>query len=190
MMRDSPYHQLSIAAALITLMAATRFGHFGSAISLPDASLAVYFLAGMYLPAWGFPLFLLEAGVVDYFAINKAGVSDWCVTPAYGFLIAAYAAPWLAGRWYASRYALNWQSGLQFLAAVTISIGVAFVISNASFYAFSGYFSDMPALEYASRVHRYLLPYMRSGLLWLGLAACVQVLMTHSQQRFQQHARS
>ena len=40
---------IAIFAALAALMAATRFNHFGSAVSLPDASYAVFFLGGLYL---------------------------------------------------------------------------------------------------------------------------------------------
>lgn len=55
-----------IGLTLAALMALTRYGHFGSAVSLPDASLAVFFLAGFYLPAWVFPalLWLSIAAVV------------------------------------------------------------------------------------------------------------------------------
>jgi hypothetical protein len=40
---------LASASALAALRAATRFHHFGSAMYLPDASLAVFFLGGLYL---------------------------------------------------------------------------------------------------------------------------------------------
>ena len=36
-----------IGAALILLMAATRYNHFGSSLALPDASYAVFFLGGL-----------------------------------------------------------------------------------------------------------------------------------------------
>lgn len=182
-MAHPAYRPIMIGTLLAILMAATRFGHFGSAISLPDASLAVFFLAGFYLSARMFPLLLLEAAAVDYLAINMAGVSDWCVTPAYAFLAAAYAVPWLAGRWYARWHALTWRSSLLFAATAAIATVMAFLISNASFYAFSGYFTEMAALEYASRVIRYLTPYLRSTMLWLTLAAIVHVLLSLAAQR-------
>jgi len=37
------------AVALMLLMAGTRFHHFGSAVNLPDASIAVFFLLGFLL---------------------------------------------------------------------------------------------------------------------------------------------
>ena len=50
---------LAIALLLAVGMAATRFRHFGSAIHLPDASLAIFFLAGFYLRASVFFVVLL-----------------------------------------------------------------------------------------------------------------------------------
>ena len=79
-----PRQQLAVGLILVAVMAATRFNHFGSPVSLPDASLAVFFLAGLYLSraAW-FPVFIVEAGLMDWVSI-AGGVSDWCVTAAYG----------------------------------------------------------------------------------------------------------
>src|SRR5690606_27401011 len=39
-----------VFTALMLLMAATRFHHLGSALHLPDASLAVFFIGGALLP--------------------------------------------------------------------------------------------------------------------------------------------
>ena len=63
---------------LVLVMAATRYHHFGDALHLPDASLAVFFLAGVLaLPLAVFPVLLLEAGVIDLLAIGMGGVSDY-----------------------------------------------------------------------------------------------------------------
>ena len=73
-----------VAITLIIIMALTRFGHVGSAFSLPDASLAVFFLAGFTVSGLGFlVLLLLEAGLIDYLAITQFNVSDFCMSPAY-----------------------------------------------------------------------------------------------------------
>jgi len=50
-----------IGLILVAAMAATRFHHLGDALHLPDASWALFFLAGVYLsPAW---LLVLVGGV-------------------------------------------------------------------------------------------------------------------------------
>lgn len=168
---------LLIGLALIALMAATRFDHFGSAVSLPDASLAVFFLAGFYLARWALPLLLLEAVAIDFVAVNAMGVSDWCITPAYSFLAAAYGAMWLAGRWYRRGHALTWRSLLPLAGAAVTATLAAFFISNASFYLLSGYFADMSAADYAAAVAQYLPGYLRGALIWLALAGTVHVLL-------------
>jgi len=112
-MNNSPTKTIAIFAALAALMAATRFNHFGSAVSLPDASYAVFFLGGLYLTrsasmsVAAFIALILEAGWIDYYATSVQGVADWCMSPAYWFLIPTYASLWLVGRWVASRNAVK-----------------------------------------------------------------------------------
>lgn len=163
-------HQLVIGLLLALLMAVTRFNHFGSPVSLPDASLAVFFLAGVYLtPAMWFPLFILEAALLDLASV-AGGVSDWCVTAAYGFLIPAYACPWLAGRWFAPR-ARPAPGAL--VAALGMALAAAFAISNGSFYLFSGYFESLGWTDYMRAVIGYFPAYAGYTLMYVGAAACV-----------------
>ncbi len=155
------------AIALMILMAATRFHHFGDSISLPDASLAAFFLAGLWVGGWKFfVLLLIEAGLIDYVAISQFSVSDYCISPAYVFLIPTYASLWFAGR-YCARFKtvqpteLMIQFGMLF-AATTI----AFTISNGSFYLLSGKFADLSWVEYTTRVAQYYLPYVSATLIY------------------------
>ena len=147
--------------ALIGLMLATRFHHFGDSISLPDASLAAFFFAGFWVRGWKFfVLLLIEAGLIDYVAITQFNVSDYCVSPAYVFLIPTYASLWFAG-YYCARYKtlklteLMPQFGILFIATT-----VAFAISNGSFYLLSGKFPDLSWIEYTTRVTQYYPPYV------------------------------
>jgi hypothetical protein len=54
-MKNIPTKTIAIFVSLIVLMAATRANHFGTALHLPDASLAVFLLAGFYCRAGLFP---------------------------------------------------------------------------------------------------------------------------------------
>jgi len=170
-----------IAAALVLLMAATRYSHFGSAVSLPDASYAVFFLGGLYLGRMRgalamLALLLLEAALVDYFAINFREVSGWCVTSAYSFLVFAYGALWFVGRWYAPRHNLTGKGLLGLFAAAVAAGSAAFVIANVSFYLLAGYFDSMSVAEFASRVAQYYGSYVAVAVLYIGVAVCVQML--------------
>lgn len=168
---------LLISAALVLLMLATRSDHFGSAISLPDASLAVFLLAGFYLRRLPyFVLFCVLAVASDYWAIQVRGVSSFCVTAAYGFLLPTYFCLWWAGFW-GSKQELNGAGAWLKLAAATLAaISLAFVISSGSFYLFSGYFQPSWA-EAVQRVALYYPRYLVTPLCYLGLAVLFQLLL-------------
>lgn len=176
----------TIALLLALLMVATRFHHFGSATHLPDASLAVFFLGGFYLrrPAL-FGCYLAAAALIDYLAITLGGVSDWCVTPAYAFLIPTYASLWLGGVWYARKHRMEWRTLAPFFGAVALGVSAAFLISNGSFYLLSGYFPEMGWIEYAARVAKYFPPYATAAAAYIVLAAALHVLVTFAGPRTQ-----
>jgi hypothetical protein len=174
--------QLGIFAALVLLMTVTRGSHFGSAINLPDATLAIFLIAGFMLPRFtltalaAFILLLLEAGGLDYYAIVHRGVSDYCVSPAYWFLIPTYASMWFAGHWFAARQQNNWSSLALFGGVSWLSSSIAFLISNGAFYTLSGRFTEMSIAEYAARVAKYYPPYVSGALMYLALAAVIYVM--------------
>ncbi len=173
--------RLAIALLLGLFMVATRFHHFGSAVSLPDASLAVFFLVGIYLrPSLFLAAFLAEAALIDYLAITYGSVSDWCVTPAYFFLIPTYASVWFAGRWYASRHQHAWRTLVPLLATLAAGTTAAFLISNSSFFLLSGRFPDMSWMEYGTRAAKYFPPYISSTFLYVLFVATVHTVLTAS----------
>lgn len=170
-----------VVAALVSLMAMTRYSHFGSALTLPDASYAVFFLGGLLLGRVRgalaiFALLLVEASLVDFYAINFLNVSAWCMTSAYGFLVLAYASLWFVGRWYAPRHNLTGKGLSGLFAAAAAAGSLAFVISNVSFYLLAGYFENMSVIEYASRVTQYYGSYIGVALMYIGCAVLVQMV--------------
>src|ERR1700693_1239185 len=170
---------ISLIASLAALMAATRFNHFGSAISLPDASLAVFFLGGLFLSRYvrvsmvTFSALILEAGLIDYYATSIQGISDWCMTPAYWFLIPTYGSLWLVGRWFAFRHTIESKSLLGLALAAWVANSFAFVFSNATFYLFSERYEEMSAVEYTSRVAQYYVSYVSVALLYIACAVAM-----------------
>jgi hypothetical protein len=168
--------------ALMLLMAATRFHHFGTAFALPDASLAVFFLAAFWLGGrFFFAALLLEAGVIDYLAITQMGVSDYCISPAYVFLIPTYAAMWLGGLYCSQFKAWSKSHALKQFAVLMVSSTVAFLISNGSFYLLSGRFTEISMAEYFQRVTQYYPSYLGGALLYavpiIGLVAVVKLIL-------------
>ncbi|MFZ2162299.1 MAG: hypothetical protein WAW02_08790 [Sideroxyarcus sp.] len=171
---------LWIATALVALMAMTRFNHFGSSAALPDASYAVFFLGGLFLGRVRaalaiLALLLVEAALVDFYAINFAGVSGWCVTSAYGFLVFAYSALWYVGRWYAPRHDLSGKGMLGLFAAAVGAGSLAFVIANVSFYLLAGYFDSMSVADFTASVAQYYGSYVTVAVIYIGCAVVVQM---------------
>lgn len=153
--------------ALTILMALTRSDHFGSAISLPDASLAVFYLAGIFTGGvMSLGILLAEAALLDYVAITHWNVSDYCISPAYIFLIPTYATVFLAGHW-SKKYTSFKTSDVSIqLVLLFASATIAFFISNGSFYWLSGKFPDLSIVEYAERVAKYYPAYVSSTLIY------------------------
>jgi len=173
-----PQTELAIACALAALMAATRFHHFGSALHLPDASLAIFFLGGLYLRRTvAFAAYIGLAALVDYLAIAHVGVSDWCVTPAYAFLLPAYACLWWAGVWCSRHERHGWRRCPRLAGALLVATALAFLVSNASFYGLSGYFGELSLAEYAARVARYFPPYLVSAMAYVAAAIAFEALI-------------
>ncbi len=156
---------------LIALMGATRMHHFGDAFSLPDASLAVFFLAGLFFNSRAFFVaLLLEAGLLDYVAISQLGVSDFCVSPAYVFLVPTYFAMWFGGRLSAKLTSMQGTEltlSISAMATLLTSITTAFLLSNGSFYWLSGKFSQTDFAQYAERVSHYYAPYTGYALMYV-----------------------
>lgn len=168
-MKQISRRSMLIGLSLAALMVATRMHtHFGSTLHLPDASLAVFLLAGFFIASpWLFVALLIEAGGLDYLAITQFGVSDYCISPAYGFLIPTYGVLWYAGRSYARLHRHSWRSLAIFSGLSCVALSAAFFISNGAFYLFSGRFPDMNLADYAARVAQYYLPYMSSAVVYL-----------------------
>ena len=155
------------AVALMALMAATRFHHFGTPFALPDASLAVFFFAGLWLGGrYLFAILLAEAVLIDYLAITKLGVSDFCVSKAYVFLIGSYGAMWLGGKWCRKFTILSVATAAQRLMALVAATSIAFLFSNGSFYWLSGRYPNGSFAQYVERVAMYYPPYMTSTLIY------------------------
>ncbi|MBA2591002.1 MAG: hypothetical protein M3495_09550 [Pseudomonadota bacterium] len=164
-----------IALALVLCMAATRSDHFAGELHLPDASAAVFFLAGVYLrPMWIAAALLVEAALIDYAAIAFGGVSSFCISPAYGFLLPAYGALWLAGRWYAVRHRFAFSTLLPLAASVVIGGLVSELFSSGGFYFFSGRFEPNLA-ELGARIARDFPSSLATLAFYVAVAAIVHV---------------
>jgi hypothetical protein len=154
-----------VGIALAAAMAATRVHGAGLGAVLPDASLAVFFLAGFALasPLW-FAAFVVEAVVFDVVAIGFAHVPAVCVTWGYASLLPAYGALWLAGRWVSGVPAAGgWSGGLRIGAALLTGVIAYFVLSNLGYYLGGGYAESRGLAGYAGAVAGWLPLYVAAA---------------------------
>lgn len=178
----APSHRtfIPLFAVLVVLMITTRFHHFGTALNLPDASMAVFFLGGLYLRRRlafvAFVAFVVLAGVIDWIAIAGAGVSDFCVTPAYSFLLPAYAVLWYGGRLYADRLQPTWGSALAAFGVALVSASLSFAISNGAFYWLGGRYAEPNFTEYVARAWQWGPLFVRTTMAYVAAAAVVHGL--------------
>lgn len=167
---------IAALAAMAVSMLATRYHHFSSALHLADTSWAVFFLAGLWfrqLRVLGGLLALAVAIDLGSVWLDGAAMAS-CFSPAYPGVLAAYAALWGAGRLAGKRLADGSEGMLTGLAWVAVALlagsVVAFGISNATFYAFSGQFEAMAAWEYVQRTAPYLAGYVTSAATYTVIA--------------------
>ncbi len=180
---SSPRTQLLVGLLLAMLMAVTRSHHAADLTHLPDASWAVFFLAGFYLPTLAFGGLLALAALIDYVAITWGGVSSFCVSPAYGFLLPAYGALWLAGRRFADAYFASWQALKPLLTNLLLGAALCELISSGAFYFFSGRYAEPNLIEFGTRLLRYFPASLQAVLMYVGAAALIHLLVISLQLR-------
>lgn len=190
-----------ILLILALVMLATRSNHFGA---LPDASWAVFFVAGFYLARdagaraslrglfgtgsarWIFALLMALGVLIDYVVISRQGLSFWshyCVSPAYWFLLPSYAAMWLGGAWLRQQYnGLHARElGLLF-ASTLVAASVCFLLSNGSFYWLSPSVTAPSFGGWMQNLGDWYVPYMRTTLMYVGIATALHAATTLAAQ--------
>jgi hypothetical protein len=136
MLTQKSTRRLSFLLLAVT-MAATRFGQCGGTSSIPDASWAVFFIAGFYLSAewrWALPALLAQAVVIDFIAIHYYGISDYCTTAAYWFIAPAYSILWIGGAWFSRNYQATSRDLGRLVISFTLAVSACFLLTEGSFY--------------------------------------------------------
>lgn len=164
--------QWLVFGLLAVLMTVTRSHHFATLHFLPDATWAVFFAAGFYVrKVLALPVLLLLAALADALAIFAGGVSAFCVSWAYPFLIPAYAALWFGGQWMARRSKLTGSALIALCLAVALSALVAELVSSGSFYLLSGVVAEPSWAGFGETLRSYFPRSLANTALYLGLIA-------------------
>ena len=165
-----------ILFVLSILMLLTRSSHSISLEILPNASWAIFFIGGFYLRRAGwFLFFLMQAFLLDLVAVTWGGVSNFCVSPAYPFLLPAYAALWFSGRWYASHFILARNNIPVFIFSIFSGALVCELFSSGGFYFVSGRFADISLTGFAERFIIYFPSSLGNLLFYVAIAGALHI---------------
>ena len=120
-------HETLFLIILSLILILTRGSHITTFYSLPDASLALFLVGGIYLKNIRFFLALFLLGlVIDFGASAFDPKLGFCLTNGYWGLIPTYGVLWLSG------YFLHHKKSIQklsiFIPIVSIAIILAFII--------------------------------------------------------------
>jgi hypothetical protein len=127
-------HELILFAGLLSFLFFTRGSHFASIISLPDASVAIFFIVGFYLRNPIFFIFAItQSMLIDYLVTSSLGTAESCFTSAYIFLLFAYTSVWISGRWLSKHWQPNLLGVMNFFKAALLGIIVGEIISSGSY---------------------------------------------------------
>ena len=183
---------------LALVMTATRVNHFAA---LPDASWAVFFVAGFYLRGssrFAFPLLMALAVLIDFYVITSQGIDFWshyCVSMAYWFLAPAYFALWLGGALLRRLYRGLGVRELALLAGLVVAaVSGSYLISNGSYYWLSDTWIAGGKLRslsgWAENLGDWYLPYLRTTMLYVGIAAALHAATVAAARSLEAAARA
>ncbi len=166
---------LLVLGALMGLMLLTRTEH-GTALIIPDASWAVFILAGFLLSkARYFVVLALTAWSIDLFAFRTDLSAAYCLTPGYFSLVFTWMVLWFGG-WLVQRYARS-QAAFYLVLTTLPTVLVAFVISNLGYYLYSSWGQELTLAEYSLRVVQYLPMYLASTTAYVALFGGLATLL-------------
>lgn len=149
--------------AFAFFMLLTRGSHVLTHVSLPDASIVLFLLGGLFLKRTGwFIAFFILATVIDFGAAAFDPAQGFCLTNGYWGLIPAYGVMWLGGLWL-SKQTKAFNTLPYALVGLSTSF-LAFVISTQTYYLFSGRFPAQGVIESMKHGWTYLAS-------WIGYAA-------------------
>lgn len=180
---NTTLQRATILSLLVLLMAATRSHVFNHFTPVPDASWAVFLIAGFHLRSWSrlvLPGLLALAVAIDWAVITGQGMSFWshyCVSAGYWMLLPAHAAMWAAGAWLRRGYGGASVAALgRLAAAVVLATATCHLLAQGGFYWLSNAVAEPTFAGWALNYGHWFLPYLSATAMFVALAAIAQVV--------------
>jgi hypothetical protein len=169
--------------ALWALMTVTRSGHLGTAWQPPDASWAVLYIAGFYFWRewrWALPTLLCSAIAVDFIVIRDFGVSAYCVTVAYIFMLPAYSLLWLGGAWMRRAHRHDLADPVRCVTSLAIAASLCFFLTDATFYWLGGRVPDPSLGGWWQNLTQWYPGFIGVPFGYVGIAALLHTVWARS----------
>ena len=165
--------EIGSLVSLAIVMFLTRGSHITTLYALPDASLALFLIGGIYLRQVRFFIALFLVGLfIDFGAAALDPKLGFCLTKGYWGLIPTYAVLWFCGCYLDQRERLQKLS--VFIPIVSIAIVLAFIISTQTYYLFSERFGNPNLLKSIFHGWEYFSQYFMASFCYIGLFWLVQ----------------
>ena len=160
--------EIGSVVSLAIVMFLTRGSHITTLYALPDASLALFLIGGIYLKQVRFFIALFLVGLfIDFGAAALDPKLGFCLTKGYWGLIPTYAVLWFCGCYLDQRERLQKLS--IFIPIVSIAIVLAFIISTQTYYLFSERFGNPNLLKSIFHGWEYFPQYFMASFCYIGL---------------------
>ncbi len=171
-----------LAFMLIALVLITRTNFSTSIINAPDITLAAFFLAGLWIPSsLAFALLFGAAALADQLSF-AGGISEWCFTPAYVFLIPTYACLWYAGFICRKDELAQVVGTVKLIVSLGLACVAAYAISTYSFFLFSGQLtSAQSVMAYRDGVFHYFPMYIGWAFFYAAVALVLALVIRTTQ---------
>lgn len=135
----------SLVAILLSIVFSRSYGF--STLHLPDTTLVVLIIAGIYCRGFIAPFAIIVTAVmVDNYAIFSQGVSANCITPAYSILPVLYYGVYWFAKFIPSLAIDSVQIFTKTSAIIVAIISLEWLLATSSYYAFTqALWADFPA---------------------------------------------
>ena len=152
-------HTNTLTALFLALIFLVRGPFLDSIVHVPDPTLALFFVAGVYLRSWKTPIILLAGTSFTDFYSFQSGVSTYCLSPAYPLLIPTYLTLWFGGSLFQNIEINSGKFALKLTGILLGAVFLAFLISSGSFYILSERFENQTLAEFGERFIKYFPQY-------------------------------
>ena len=157
-----------LALILLFLTLLTRASHELTSFSLPDASLAIFIAAGIFLKhrKW-LILFIASIVSLDWYIININNMTHINFETSYLGHVFTYIMTWELSRKFLSNG--KFLKAKIFFLVTFISLALSFIISFSSHYFLSGWISNPNIYEWVSFLGENFTSFLIPNLAYVGI---------------------